>query len=191
MRNEKERGRKQWKEERRFRRTHVLSWFSCVWLFGTPWTIACQAPLSMGFSRQESWSGLPFLSPGDLSNPGIEPRSPALQMDSLPAEPTQKPHSLSHSATRARDFNLYRHQMSQQGGNLVMDAIPWAVINSPEALPLCSVQIHSIFIGLVCQDRPLGDFVAWAEYALSFFKLLILYCSVVGKQCCISFKCTA
>ena len=50
----------------------------------TPWTIACQAPLSMGFSRMEYWSGLPFPSPGDLPNPGIEPRSPALQADSLP-----------------------------------------------------------------------------------------------------------
>ena len=44
----------------------------------TPWTIACQAPLSMGFSRQEYWSGLPFPSPGDLPDPGIEPGSPAL-----------------------------------------------------------------------------------------------------------------
>ena len=50
----------------------------------TPWTVACQAPLSMGCSRQEYWSGLPFPSPGDLPNPGIEPRSPALQADSLP-----------------------------------------------------------------------------------------------------------
>ena len=46
---------------------------------GTPWTIARQAPLSMEFSRQEYWSGLPFPSPGDLPDPGIEPRSPALQ----------------------------------------------------------------------------------------------------------------
>ena len=53
----------------------------------TPWTVALQAPLSMGFSRQEYWSGLPFSSPGDLSNPGIGPRSPALQADSLPSEP--------------------------------------------------------------------------------------------------------
>ena len=60
---------------------------SRVRLFVTPWTVACQAPLSMGFSRQEYWSGLPFPSPGDLSNPGIEPRSPTLQEDSLPAEP--------------------------------------------------------------------------------------------------------
>ena len=50
----------------------------------TPWTVACQAPLSVGFSRQEYWRGLPFPSPGDLSDPGIEPRSPALQADSLP-----------------------------------------------------------------------------------------------------------
>ena len=48
----------------------------------TPWTVAHQAPLSMGFSRQEYWSGLPFPSPGDLLDPGIEPRSLALQADS-------------------------------------------------------------------------------------------------------------
>ena len=59
---------------------------SCVWLFATPWTVACQAPLSMVFSRQEYWSGLPFSSPGDLPDPGIEPRSPVLQADSLPSE---------------------------------------------------------------------------------------------------------
>ena len=51
--------------------------------FATPWTVACQAPLSMGFSRQEYWSALPFPSPGDLSNPGIEPGSPELLADSL------------------------------------------------------------------------------------------------------------
>ena len=59
---------------------------SRVQLFATPWTVAYQAPLSMGFSRQEYWNGLPFPSPGDLPNPGIEPRSPALQADSLPSE---------------------------------------------------------------------------------------------------------
>ena len=51
---------------------------SHVQIFATPWTVAYQAPLSMGFSRQEYWSGLPFPSPGDLPDPGIEPRSPAL-----------------------------------------------------------------------------------------------------------------
>ena len=52
----------------------------------SPWSIAHQAPLSMEFSRQEYWSGLPFPAPGDLPNPGIEPRSPSLQSNSLPAE---------------------------------------------------------------------------------------------------------
>ena len=61
--------------------------FSRVWLFVTPRTVVCQAPLSMGFSRQEYWSGLPFPSPGDFPDPGIKPRSPAapaLHTDSLP-----------------------------------------------------------------------------------------------------------
>ena len=64
---------------------------SRVRLFATPWTIAFQAPLSMEFSRQEYWSGLPFRSQGDLPDPGIEPGSPALQADSLPSEPPGKP----------------------------------------------------------------------------------------------------
>ena len=72
----------------------VLSCFSRVWFFAALWTIAHQAPLSKGFSRQEYWSGLPFPSPGDLSNPGIEPTSltsPALEADSLPLAPPGKP----------------------------------------------------------------------------------------------------
>ena len=56
-----------------------------------PWTVAHQAPLSMGFSRQEYWSGLPFPSPGDLPDPGIEPRSPTLQADALTSAPPGKP----------------------------------------------------------------------------------------------------
>ena len=64
---------------------------SRVQLFATPWTVACQAPPSMGFSKQGSWSGMPFPSPGDLPNPGIELGSPALKADSLPTEPPGKP----------------------------------------------------------------------------------------------------
>ena len=64
---------------------------SRVWFFVTPWTVAYQAPPSMGFSRQEYWSGLPFPSPGDLPDPGIEPGSPALQADALTSEPPGKP----------------------------------------------------------------------------------------------------
>ena len=60
---------------------------SCIRLFVIPWTIVYQTSLSMGFSRQEYWSELPFPSPGDLPDPGIKPRSPALQADALPSEP--------------------------------------------------------------------------------------------------------
>ena len=64
---------------------------SRVRLFAIPWTVVYQASLSMGFSRQEYWSGLPLPSPGDLPDPGIKPRSPALQADALPSEPPGKP----------------------------------------------------------------------------------------------------
>ena len=70
----------------------------------TQWTVACQTFLSMGFSRQEYWSGLPFPSPGDLSDPGIEPGAPALQAGSLPTELQGKPkivniHTHTHTHT--------------------------------------------------------------------------------------------
>ena len=80
----------------------LLSLIHCKWkgkvkslsrvqFFLTPWTVAHQAPPSMEFSRQEYWSGLPFPSPGDLPDPGIEPRSPTLQADALTSEPPGKP----------------------------------------------------------------------------------------------------
>ena len=68
---------------------------SRVWLSATPWTVACQTPLSMGFSRQECWSGLPFPPPGDLPDPGIKYGSLALQADAFPSEPPGKPIILS------------------------------------------------------------------------------------------------
>ena len=73
---------------------HMVKTSVCVShdpLFATSWTVAHQAPLSMRFSRQGYWSGLPFPSPGDLPNPGIQPRCPALWADSLPAELQEKP----------------------------------------------------------------------------------------------------
>ena len=63
---------------------------TCIQLFVTPWTVACQAPLSMGFSRQGYWNGLPFPSPGDLPNPEIEPMSPALAGGFFITEPPGK-----------------------------------------------------------------------------------------------------
>ena len=62
-----------------------------VRLFATSWTVAHQGPLSMGFSRQEYWSGVPVPSPGDVPSPEIEPGSPVLQADALPSEPPGKP----------------------------------------------------------------------------------------------------
>ena len=64
---------------------------SRVQLFSTPWTVACQAPLSMGFPRQEYWSGLPFPSPGDLPDPGVKPTSPALAGGFFVTETPGKP----------------------------------------------------------------------------------------------------
>ena len=70
--------------------------FSCVWLFVTPWTVACQAPLSIEISRQEYWSGLPFPSPEDLSNPVIKPASPTMR---------QILYHLSHQGSDLMDCN--------------------------------------------------------------------------------------
>ena len=79
---------------------------SRVQLFATPWTVAYPAPLSMGFPKQEYWSGLPCPSPGDLPDPRIEPTFPVLQMDSFPAEPLRKPlkstYFTTNSSTRLR-----------------------------------------------------------------------------------------
>ena len=66
--------------------------FSPFQFFAAPWTVTCLAPLSVEFSRQEYWSGLPFSAPGDFPHPGIEARPLALQVDSLPFEPPGKPH---------------------------------------------------------------------------------------------------
>ena len=74
-----------------FRVKSEVKSLSHVQLFATPWTVAYEAPPSMGFSMQECWSGLPFPSPGGLPDPGIEPRSPALQADALLSEPAGKP----------------------------------------------------------------------------------------------------
>ena len=75
----------------------MLSRFSHARLFATLWTIAHKAPLSMGFSRQKYWSGLPCHFPGELPNSGIKPTSPmspALQADTLPSKPLGKPHPI-------------------------------------------------------------------------------------------------
>ena len=71
-----------------------------------PWTVAYQAPPSMGFSRQEYWSGLPFPSPGDLPDPGIEPGSPEFRADTLTSEPPGKPMTNLDGVLKSRDITL-------------------------------------------------------------------------------------
>ena len=74
------------------RQEYCEVFFSGVQLFAAPWTVACQAPLSMEFFRHEYWSGLPFPTPGNLPNPGIEPWLPASQMDPLPLHHLGRPY---------------------------------------------------------------------------------------------------
>ena len=82
--------------------------------FETPWTVAHQAPLSMGFPRQEYWSGWPLPSPGNLPDPEIELRSPALQADSILSEPPEKPTELVY---RARVITLQFYSKSKEGNS--------------------------------------------------------------------------
>ena len=86
--------------------------FSRVQLFVTPWTVARQAPLSMGFSRQKYWCGLPFPSPGDLSNSGIESGSPELQADALTSEPPGK-RSVGKSAQNEQSYTYWEYGPEQ------------------------------------------------------------------------------
>ena len=79
---------------------------SCVQLFATPWTVAYQASPSIGFSRQEYWSALPFPSPGDLPDPGIEPRSLALEADTLSSEPPGKHNLPNNGSDILTDFGV-------------------------------------------------------------------------------------
>ena len=103
---------------------------SRVQLFATPWTVAYQAPPSMGFSRQEYWSGLPFPSPGDLPNPGIQARCPALQADALPSEP---PGKLKNSCIFHRSENSDKHRKNYKKGLKIQ------LIREPQSLSLTAV----------------------------------------------------
>ena len=79
---------------------------SCVQFFAIPWTVAHQAPLSMEFSRQGYWSGVPFPSPGNLPDPEIETRPLALQVDSLPSEPQGKSPDLKAGSSRKENCSM-------------------------------------------------------------------------------------
>ena len=83
----------------------------------TPWTVARQAPLFVEFSRQKCWSGVPFPSPGDLPDPGIKPRSLALQADSLPSEPPGSSHARKVGRYFSCDTGGKYHDIRTQGMN--------------------------------------------------------------------------
>ena len=85
---------------------------TCVQLFATPWTVACKAPLSMGTLQARIWSRLLCPPAGDLPDPGIKPRSPALQMDSLPSEAPEKPRL---DSSENMSNNMSQHELQFQG----------------------------------------------------------------------------
>ena len=103
---------------------------SRVRLFATPWTEASQAPPSMGFSRQEYWTGLPFPSPEDLPNSGIEPGSPALQADALPSKPPGKP-SLKLSLIKSINYTAAAAAKSLQSCPTLCNPIDGSPPGSP------------------------------------------------------------
>ena len=113
---------------------------SSFWLFATPWTAAHQAPPSMGFSRQEYWSGLPFPFPGDLPDPGIEPRSPALQsLYHLSYREMKKSRQRSKSEERVpAQENFPLNEVESSGFHLCQE----------EAFDCCFLKMHKGF--LVC-----------------------------------------
>ena len=119
-------------------------YFSHVQLFESSWTVAHQAPLSMAFSRQTYWSGLPCSPPRDVPNPGIEPRSPALQVDSLSSEPPGKPQRIGRSLNMC--VTDYKH------------CLPWVLLLKIFAFPyVILVQYFAaILVGIRC-DILLGD----------------------------------
>ena len=137
---------------------------SHVQLFATPWTVAYQAPLSMGFSRQEYWSGLPFPSPGDLPDPGMEPRASALQADALPSEPLGKPtiyfYFLPHP------HSMWDFSSLTRDGTPVPSALEGGVLSTE---PLGKSQISSFF--RLIFDLPLPGFIFGSCFCFPFMLL--------------------
>ena len=117
---------------------------SHVGLFETPWTISHQAPLSMGFSRQEYWSELPFPSPGNLPYPGIKPTSPALQVDSLLLNHVW---SLLLSVTRGKVLPFNKGSFPPKGR-------VWMFSQEKSTHPLQSTHLSSISIYLSSRTYP-------------------------------------
>ena len=108
--------------------------FRCLQLCASLWIIACQTPLFMGFSRQEYWSGLPCPPPADLPNPGIQPRSPVLQVDSLLPEPPEK------------SMNAGVGSLSLPQGIFLTQKLNWGLLHCRQILYQLSYQEACIYI---------------------------------------------
>ena len=122
---------------------------SCLTLCD-PWTVAHQAPLSMGFSRQEYWSGLPFPSPRDLPNPGIKPRSPALQADRR------------FNLWAIRDFKPY-----PKSSTLTLDEDLWKQFKDPDSLNIVPVE-RVVVLGLLNLGWMSGTICRWLGFSRAF-----------------------
>ena len=123
---------------------------SRVRLFATAWTVAAQAPPSMGFSRQEYWSGVPLPPPGDLPHPGIEPRSPALQADALPSEPPRKPEerNTSKGGKSLTSQDLAKQTYSSTSSSLSSKKQPMNLTDSSKLIQVSAVTLDMIKVRL-------------------------------------------
>ena len=140
----------------------------------TPWTGACQASLSMGFSRQEYWSGLPFPSPGDLPNPAIKPESPTLQADCLPSEPPGKPSSSSCCLATKLCPTLYDpvdcRQRSQASLSFTISQSLLKLMSIESVMPssylilCCPLLLPSIFPSITVFSNESALHIRWPKY---------------------------
>ena len=165
---------------------------SCVYFFGTPWTLARQAPLSMGFSRQEYWSGLPFPSPGDLPDPGIKTPSfpsPAL-VCSLLSKPPGKPST--HMFILNFFFflvgTLKFYSLGQfQWYNIVLSIIVTMLhIRSSDLIYLITIiyTLVSITLYFPYASAQGNNFFTFSSYEFNFFKKIRHICDIM--QYCLS-----
>ena len=152
---------------------HMSEPFGCVHslsrvqLFATPWTVAHQAPLCMGFSRQEHWSGLPFLSPGDLPDPGMEHASPALAGRYLSIfyefnfsfNTTGRSHCTTHGGSQSLVDSIINRRAMLRGINTAIIITTWLRPLSPPTLSLYSekqeAKAHLVLCSVNCR-RPTG-----------------------------------
>ena len=130
----------------------------------TPWTVAHQASLTKGFPRQEYWSELPFPSPRDLPNPGIEPGSPSLQANALPSEPPGKPHG-----KREKDKVTLRKMIRKSTFLTVLEALtnlkflPYTSYVTSVKAPMCFTSLH------IQKPKPCKRFHACSKVNTGFF----------------------